>query len=157
MKPTIYIETSVISYAIARYSRDLVITAHQQVTRDWWDLALPKYEAFVSPIVIDEISRGDAEAAQLRLNKVSSFLILEIVPEVRRLADAYFKAIQVPEKARADTYHLALTAWHGIDFLASWNCTHIVNGGIKMIIEQVNADFGIRTPIICTPEELMEV
>jgi len=26
-----------------------------------------------------------------------------------------------------------------------------------MIIEEVNAEFGIRTPIICTPEELMEI
>ena len=157
IKPSVYIETSVISYVVARYSRDLVIAAHQQITQEWWEFALPKYEAFVSPIVIEEISRGDTQAAQSRLDKISSFSLLEIVPETRQLADAYFNAIKIPEKARADTYHLALTAWHGMDFLISWNCTHIVNGRIKMIIEEINAKFGIRTPIICTPEELMEV
>ncbi len=157
MKPTVYIETSVISYATSRYGRDLIITAHQQITREFWEISLQRYDAFVSPITIEEISRGDSEAAQLRLDKISSFSILEIVPEIRQLADAYFNAIQIPEKARADTYHLALTAWHGLDFLASWNCKHIVNGRIKMIIQEINADFGIRTPIICTPEELMEV
>jgi hypothetical protein len=157
MEPTVYIETSIISYLTARYSRDLVIAAHQQITRDWWEAALPKCEAFVSPIVIEEISRGDAQAAQLRLDYIAAFSVLEISMEVKDLADAYFNAVQIPEKARADTYHLALTAWHGLDFIISWNCKHIVNGRIKMIVEEINADFGIRTPIICTPEELLEV
>jgi len=94
---------------------------------------------------------------QNRLDKVVSFSILEVVLEVRRLADEYFNAIQIPEKARADAYHLALAAWHGLDFLVSWNCTHIVSGRVKMIIEEINAEYGIRTPVICTPEELMEV
>lgn len=35
MKPTVYIETSVISYLTARPSRDLRTAAYQQVTRDW--------------------------------------------------------------------------------------------------------------------------
>ena len=156
MKPTVYIETSVISYLTAKPSRDLIIAAHQQITNDWWENALSNYEAFISPIVLEEISRGDANAIQARLEKVSIFPVLEILPEVRNLADTYFAAFAIPDKARADTYHLAVAAWHGMDFLVSWNCTHIVNGRIKLLIEEINAGQGIRTPIICTPEELME-
>ena len=156
MKPTVYIETSVISYLSAKPSRDLIVAAHQQITIDWWETALPRYDAFVSPIVLDEISRGAVNAIQARLEKVSSFPVLEVLPEIRNLADTYFSELDIPEKARADSYHLAITAWHGIDFLVSWNCTHIVNGRIKMLIEEINARQGIRTPIICTPEELME-
>ena len=91
-----------------------------------------------------------------RFEKVSTFPVLEILPEVRNLADTYFSALAIPEKAQADTYHLAIASWHGMNFLVSWNCTHIVNGHIKMLIEEINAEQGIRTPIICTPEELME-
>lgn len=40
---------------------------------------------------------------------------------------------QLPEKARADAYHIALATWHGIDFMVSWNCTHIVNGKITLL------------------------
>jgi hypothetical protein len=65
--------------------------------------------------------------------------------------------VPLPDKAQADAYHLALAAWHGLDYLVSWNCTHIVSGRVRMIIEEVNAEFGIRTPIICTHEELMEI
>ena len=156
MKSTVYIETSVISYLSAKPSRDLIVAAHQQITIDWWETALPHYDAFVSPIVLDEISRGDVNAVQTRLEKISAFLILEVLPEIRNLADIYFSELDIPEKARADSYHLAIAAWHGIDFLVSWNCTHIVNGRIRMMIEEINARQGIRTPIICTPEELME-
>ncbi len=156
MKPTVYIETSVISYLTAKLSRDLIIAAHQHITNDWWENALPNYEAFISPIVLEEISRGDANAVQSRLEKVSTFPVLEILPEVRNLADTYFSAFVIPDKARADTYRLAVASWHGMDFLVSWNCTHIVNGRIKMLIEEINAGQGIRTPVICTPEELME-
>lgn len=81
---------------------------------------------------------------------------LEVLHEVRILADIYFSALAIPEKSRADAYHLAMASWHGIDFIVSWNCTHIVNGRIKMLIEEINARQGIRTPIICTPEEVME-
>jgi len=43
-----------------------------------------------------------------------------------------------------------------MDFLVSWNCLHIISGRVKKIIEEINSGNGIRTPIICTPEELME-
>lgn len=156
MKPKLYIETTVISYHMSRPSRDLIIAAHQQVTHDWWELALPNFEAFISPIVLEEISRGDAQAAKRRIESISGCPLLEVVSEVRELADSYFTGIDVPEKARADSYHLALAAWHGMDFLVSWNCTHIVSGRVKRIIEEINLFRDIRTPIICTPEELME-
>ncbi len=157
MKPTVYIETTVISYLTARPSRDLIIAAHQQVTLEWWDMALPHFDVFISPIVLEEISRGDTQAAKLRLERVSSFPLLEVLPEVRNLAESYFSAIDIPEKAKADSYHLALAAWHGMDFMISWNCTHIVSGRVKKIIEEIDYSYGIRTPIVCTPEELMEV
>ena len=78
-------------------------------------------------IVLEEISKGDATAVQSRLEMTSKFPVLEILPEVRTLADTYFSALTIPEKVRADAYHLAVASWHGIDFIVSWNCTHIVN------------------------------
>ena len=43
MNPTAYIETSVISYLTSRPSRDVVVTAYQQVPREFvisWQLRL---------------------------------------------------------------------------------------------------------------------
>jgi len=48
-KPSVYIETTVISYIAAKPSRDLIVAAHQQVTTEWWDNTLPCCESFISP------------------------------------------------------------------------------------------------------------
>jgi predicted nucleic acid-binding protein len=156
MKPTVYIETSVISYLTAQVSRDLVVAAHQQLTVEWWEQALPTFEPFVSPVVLEEIARGDPDAAERRMKAASAFKVLEVTPEVRDLAEYYFAAIDLPEKARADAYHLALAVWHDMDYLVTWNCTHIAGGRVKLIVQRVNAGRALASPIICTPEELME-
>ncbi|MBM4333765.1 MAG: type II toxin-antitoxin system VapC family toxin [Deltaproteobacteria bacterium] len=156
-KQTVYIETTVLSYLTSRPSRDLLVAAHQQVTLEWWENWLPSFEPFVSALVIDEVSRGDEVAAKLRLEKIAGFSVLEITDGVRRLADLYFEAIQIPKKARGDAYHLALASFHGMDFLVTWNFGHILNPRVKTIVQTINTAQRISTPIICSPEELMEV
>jgi predicted nucleic acid-binding protein len=156
-KQTVYIETTVLSYLTSRPSRDLLVAAHQQVTVDWWENWLPLFEPFISPLVIEEVSRGDKIAARLRLEKMAGFPVLEITDGVRRLADLYFETIQIPEKARGDAYHLAVAAFHGMDFLVTWNFGHILNPRVRIVVQNINTVQGISTPIMCTPEELMEV
>ena len=88
---------------------------------------------------------------------VSQLPVLGINEDVDDLADLYFRAIELPQKARADAYHLALATWHGMDYLATWNCAHIASGRVRRIIERLNTGRRIVTPVVCTPEELMEV
>ncbi len=44
MRPTVYVETSVISYLTSRPSQYLVVAAHQAVTRQWWDGADKRFD-----------------------------------------------------------------------------------------------------------------
>ena len=67
MLPTIYLETSVISYLTAQPSRDVVTAGYQQVTRDWWRTAQNRFDLVASELVLLEASAGDAEAARARL------------------------------------------------------------------------------------------
>ena len=127
MKPTAYIESSIISYLTARPSRDLIVAAHQQITVDWWEDVRPKVDGFISPFVNQEISRGDSEAAQKRIEAVKDLPVLEINHDIQELAEKYFVALEIPEKARLDAAHLAIAVWHEMDYLLSWNCRHIVS------------------------------
>jgi hypothetical protein len=36
MPPSVYIETSIVSYLVARPSRDVIMAERQRQTRDWW-------------------------------------------------------------------------------------------------------------------------
>ncbi len=157
MKPTVYIETSVVSYLTARPSRDLIVAGHQQVTEDWWHNVLPGISAFVSELVLEEAGKGDAVAAGHRLDRIAGIPVLEVVDEIDDLAEAYARALQLPDTALADAYHMALATWHGMDYVVSWNCAHIASGRVQRVLLGVNSTMGLQTPILCTPEELMEV
>jgi hypothetical protein len=157
VKPAVYIETTIISYLTARPSRDLIVAAHQQLTVEWWEYARPRVECFISPFVIQEASRGDKDAAQRRIEAISDIPVLELNDEISELAAKYFVDISIPEKAKVDAFHLSVAVWHGMDYLLSWNCKHIASGRVRKTLQEVNEAVGIHTPVICTPEELMEV
>ncbi|MBI1748177.1 MAG: type II toxin-antitoxin system VapC family toxin [Acidobacteria bacterium] len=157
MEPSVYIETSVISYLPAKPSRDLIVASHQQITVDWWDQVRPNLKCFVSDFVIQEAERGNATYAQKRLEAIKDFPVLELSGEIKDLAQKYFAAILIPERAKVDAFHLAVAAWHRMDYLLSWNCTHIASGRVRRIVRDINDGLGVHTPTICTPEELMEV
>jgi len=157
MEPTVYIETSVIFYYTARISRDLIVAGHQQITQEWWETVLPRCEPVVSPIVLEEIERGDPEEAKKRVAAVQGMAVLDVPAEVRDFAGRYRSALGLPHAARADAYHLAVTAWHGVDYLVTWNCAHLAAAMVERMLRRINPALGIATPVLTTPEGLMEL
>ena len=156
MTQRVYLETTFVSYLTAQFSRDLVIAGHQQVTRDWWDTCRGRYELFASQMVLQEAAAGDPEAAQERLQVLSSVVLLETSSEALDLAKELLLAGALPAKAADDALHIAIAATEGVTFLLTWNCRHMANATMRPLIESVCAKNGFTAPIICTPEELME-
>ena len=64
---SVYIESSVISYITARPSRDLVTSARQAITIEWWETYRDLFDVFISELVLEEIGTGDLQAASNRL------------------------------------------------------------------------------------------
>ena len=155
-RPKVYLESSVISYLAARPSRDLLATAHQQVTREWWERSRSRFDLYVSVEVLNEIRRGDPSAAERRQRYVESLPVLEADDPARALAAEILRASALPPKAAADAAHIALATVNGMDFLLTWNCTHIANGIVQRAISRLSRDMGFEPPTIVTPEELME-
>jgi len=50
---------------------------------------------------------------------------------------------------------MALSAAHGMDYLLTWNCTHINNPHLIRRIEAGCAERSLACPVICTPEGLL--
>ncbi len=152
---TVYVETSILSYLTARPTRDLLATARQQMTREWWDTRRARFDLFVSPLVEQEVQRGDPEAARRRVGALGDLQTLEIVEEAYELAAALISESALPAAAQDDAAHIALAAVHGMDYLLTWNCRHIDNAEKKPAIRSVCSRNGYACPEICTPEELM--
>ena len=153
MNPTVYVETSVISYLTAKPSRDIVIAAHQQVTRRWWR-SRSSYRLFVSQIVRDEGAVGDPAARARRLRILSDVPALAVTDEASRLAGELVRRGALPRKATVDAFHIGIAAAHQIEYLLTWNCKHIANATMRGTIEAICRSAGLTPPIICTPEEL---
>jgi hypothetical protein len=74
---SIYLETTIISYFTARPSRDLVIAARHEATRELWPKLISEYDSYVSALVREEAGKGDAEQAKLRLEAIEKFPALD--------------------------------------------------------------------------------
>lgn len=154
--PSVYLETSVISYLSARPSRDLIIAGHQQITNEWWETQGHKFEIYISQLVIQEARRGDAKAAQERLTLLQPIAALRVSSAALQLAQILLREAAIPQKAEADSLHIAISVVNGIDYLLTWNCQHIANAIIRKKVEQICRQNGYEPSVICTPEELIE-
>ncbi len=115
----------------------LRIAANQQTTHEWWSGPRHRFSVYVSRFVIGECSAGDSAAAADRL---------------RVLAD-----VPLPPKAATDALHIAVAAVNGVAYLLTWNCRHIANPALRPRIESVCRKMGFEPPVICTPQELLEI
>jgi hypothetical protein len=131
VKPSVYIESSVISYLAARPSRDVIAAGRQE-----------------------EIDRGDAEAAERRRNFVADIPSFAISDEAIELGELLLSEGVVPTGSESDALHIGLAAAQGADFLLTWNFRHINNAEMKAAIAGVVESRGFACPQICSPEEL---
>ena len=156
MKPRVYLETTIPSYLTAWPSRQAVMAGHQQTTKEWWDTQREEFELFASQFVIDEASLGDPDAARRRLEALANVPLLDLSEEVYSLANGLVRRVPLPAKAAADSLHIAIATVNGMDYLLTWNCTHIANATLRGRIEMICRDCGYEPPVICTPEELLK-
>jgi hypothetical protein len=95
------------------------------------------------------------EFAGRRMEALRPFPLLDLRDDIVELARNFIDARAIPTKAARDALHIALAAAHGIDFLVTWNCTHIANAEIIPKITNICREHGLECPVICTPDELM--
>jgi hypothetical protein len=153
MNPSVYVETSIISYLSAQPSRDIVVAAHQQLTRRWWK-GRGSYRLFISQVVRDEAAVGDPTMRIRRLRAIRGMPALAVSDDATQLAGELVRRGALPKKATVDAFHIAIAAAHQIEYLLTWNCKHIANAAMRGTIEAICQSAGLMPPIICTPEEL---
>jgi hypothetical protein len=155
MSETVYIETSILGYLTARPSRDIVVSANIQITREWWDMRRSDFQLYSSQAVVKETSQGDAAIAVQRLEILRDFSLLDLNQSVLDLAEQFLGRSNLPAKADVDAVHIAAATVHGMDYLLTWNCKHIANAQIQGKLAEISLDFGYELPVLCTPYELL--
>ena len=153
--PSVYLDTGIPSRLTGRPARDLRVLRVQRITCLWWNGYRSRVNAYVSDLVVAEAGKGHPEAAQRRIDAISSLPFLEVTPEVRLFAELILRETRLPASARSDAKHIATAALHGMDFLLTWNCRHLANPEIFPHVRRTCESAGVRAPEICTPEDII--
>jgi hypothetical protein len=153
--PSVYLETTIPSYLVARQSKNLRLAADQAATHEWWNERRHEYKLYVSAAVLTEVEAGDPEVASKRVAVLDGIPELTAKNEISGLANLLLSRQIIPAVAAVDAVHLAYSAVYAVDFLLTWNCKHIHNLKLERRIEATCNDLGYTCPIICTPAELL--
>ena len=153
--PTVYVETSVISYLAARASGDPVTRGHQEVTRRWW-ANRSRWNLVVSSAVMIESLKGDHDTAVRRISLLEGIPTLVVDGRAKAFALGLLRRGALQSNARMDADHIAVAAVNGVDYLLTWNLKHIANPATRRVLEELCRSAGFEPPLICTPKSLME-
>jgi len=133
------------------------IAMRQAETAKWWSQEAPKCDLFISSYVLDEVSVGEPQEVNARVEVCSGIAKLPDRPqEVATLARQLLGAHALPEKASTDAAHIAMAAVHGMDVLLTWNCRHMANRSTLPLTNSVVVSAGYRCPRIMTPSDFLE-
>jgi len=155
MSESAYIDTSILGYLTARATKNLIIAANIEITKDWWESRRNDFALYISQVVLDEVAKGDAQIAIKRLELIQNLPLLELNQDVKNLAAQFLLKSNLPPKASDDATHIAIATVYGLDYLLTWNCKHIANAQIQKKLSKISTEFGYELPIICTPYELL--
>lgn len=111
-----------------------------QATRQFFDgLAQGLWEGFVSPLVLEEVSRAPDRVKELIARELQrcSPSVLEESQESVTLARAYVEAGAIPVQYEDDARHIAVATVNDIKVIVSWNFRHMVNIDRKRWINSV--------------------
>ena len=78
-----------------------------------------------------------------------------IYSKTRRKEAALLEKTAVPRNSFDDAMHIAVATVNKMDYLLTWNCTHIANAATMPIIYRVCKEAGYECPVLCTPDQLM--
>lgn len=155
-RPTVLVETTVLSYLVARRSRNPVYAARQTLTREWWKQR-GYFALFTSATVLEECRIGDPREAKKRLAIAGTMGLLPLTEEAEDLAAKLVKRGAFPVKALTDALHLATATVARIDFVASWNHKHLANDHVQAQVRKIVAEMRYTMPRVRTPDSLLEI
>jgi predicted nucleic acid-binding protein len=153
---SVYVETTVVSYFTALPSRDVIVAARQESTRELWPRLISEYDSYISVLVREEASKGDHEQSSLRLQTIMPLPTLEVDEAANELALKILEGHGIPEEYPEDALHIAVAAVNGMDVLVTWNFAHLNNPFTRMIVRRIVESAGYQCPEVCSPDELME-
>ena len=157
LRPKVYLDTSIPSVLTSRPSLDPRKAEWQRITQEWWELYRWQFDVYYSEYVEKEVLKGDPHAAEQRFNTLRPFTKLDKLIAAEDFAVRILSACHLPAKAKTDATHVALAAMRSLQYLLTWNCTHLANEHVQPKIRYICRKEGYTAPVILTPHEAIRL
>lgn len=150
MKPTVYIDTSVVGGAF------------DEEFKLWTNLFFKavrngEYKIAVSSILKEELLNAPERVKNFLSDIPDEQIVnIKVIDEAIERADLYLDAGITGRGSLADCTHIATATVYKIDILISWNFKHIVNLNKIKLYNGVNIQHGYGNLEIRTPRELLD-
>jgi predicted nucleic acid-binding protein len=155
-KPTIYLDTSILS-ALHYRGGALQGIARQIRTRDWWDQERHFFELYVSVFTAGELEHGVYGAQQAAVREARRLRFLPVVRGVWEAKRLYIAEGVIPPSFQIDAFQLAVATAHQMDYLLTWNSSHLANLGTQLKLKAINDRMHWRTPWVVSPDSIPRV
>jgi predicted nucleic acid-binding protein len=154
--PTVYLDTNIISALF--YDRgESAAVARRLATWQWWEQERRYFLVCTSAFAEGELAEGVYRGQEAALAFVRRINYLPATAAVRKCTDSYLTAGVVPASKPGDAAHLAFACVHRMDYLLSWNHSHLSNDQTQARLNEVNERLGWRSPLLRSPFTIPKV
>jgi len=153
MKRTVYLDSTIPSYL---YDQREEIKTFVDITKKWWKEESSYFLIWISEETLNEIYNGNYPNKGKIIKFTSKLKVLEPDKNIIEITRVYLKHYLMPQTQTGDAVHLAYASYYKMDFLLTWNCSHLANANKKDHIRRINAMMNLPTPEIITPLELFQ-
>lgn len=152
-KQTMYLETSVISAYFDFWKSD---PKQKKYTRLFWITAMPKYEVYISEMVLAEIDLHRNSLWRSKMLKcIKDFEPIRATKDIQSIAKGYIADQLFPESEYRDALHVAYASGKKVDYLVSWNQRHITRPFKRRQIMEYNMRNDLGNPTIVSPLDFL--
>lgn len=151
MRKTVYLDATIPNFM---YDQREEARTFVKVTNDWWREERQFFDVWASEATLDEVVSGDYPHKTDAIAFASRIQLLPPDDEILEIAQTYIDHYLMPHSLKGDALHLAYASFYKIDFLLTWNCTHLANANKTRHIAVLNTRLRLSVLEIITPLQL---
>ena len=156
VKPTIYLDTTIFS-AYCYHPKSPIAVVLRSKTRQWWDEERNHFDLYASSIVLQELTNGVYPWQDASVRMANRLRQLSITREIQELHLSLIDTGVVPPSKPGDAMQIAIATCHSIDYLLTWNYSHLANPTAQHKMEEVVKHLGYRPPLMVSPDTIPQV
>jgi predicted nucleic acid-binding protein len=125
-----------------------------ELTKEFFK-TITDYQVNISETTLAEINQTpELEQKESMKSCIGTFTILTITESIERLAKEYIRIGAIPEKYLEDALHIAIAVENKLEYLLSWNFSHMVKRKTKELVNTYNQENKYSRIEIITPAEM---